>query len=209
LAEKSDKELATGLATLIRAPVSDVVARLKKVDPAAIDPDILVQGDISASAGPEAFERFAFRAKDKDEAEDLLEAEPGGSVQPVCRGDGQAQGRAQATGRCCGKALMDAASREYREILFKRWRDYRQGGLAEVSPYVRKGQAADLAAELRLATTSSQVLAKYFPQLQQGLLKYPAGLPTETEEKFRWLIRRVEDRPTLPASNPLSSRLQA
>lgn len=194
VAEQSDKELATGVATLVAAPVANVIAKLKKADVAAIDPDILAQGDIPTTAGPDAFKGFAFKAK--GEAGDFLKAEPGDRFNLSAEEIAQLKAARQKLGDVGGKALIDAASREYREILFKRWQAYRKSGLSGIAPYLRDGRAADPAAELRLATTSSRVLAKYFPQFQQGLLKSPADVPAGTEEKFRWLVRKVEDRPT-------------
>lgn len=40
------------------------------------------------------------------------------------------------------------------------------------------------------------MLARYFPEFHKAWLHYPTALPQGTEEKFRWLNRRLDDPPT-------------
>lgn len=193
IAEKSDKELAMGVATTLSAPVRTVLERLKKLDLAEVDTKILAKGDIPATAGIEAFQGFAF--KDSDEAEDFLKAGPGDRFNLSVEEIGRLKAAREKPGEPEKQNAIDQASRQYREFLLQRYKAYRGSGLAKISPYARDGGTADPSAELRLATTSNRVLARYFPEFHKAWLNYPSALPQGTEEKFRWLIRRVEDRP--------------
>ncbi|WP_446810155.1 hypothetical protein ACH50O_00725 [Methylomonas sp. 2BW1-5-20] len=49
---------------------------------------------------------------------------------------------------------------------------------------------------MRNDAVNSKAWARYFPELQQAWLNYPAALPANASEQFLWLNRRVEDRPT-------------
>lgn len=196
LDEKSDKELAMGVATIIALPVADVIARLSKLDLAAVDPDIIARGNLSPNAGPEAFKAFAFKSKDGDEAEALLEAEAGDRFNLSTQEIADLKAASAKLGDVSGKALIDAASEQYRKILFQRWQAYRKAGLSGLGTYTRTGAAADPAAELRLAATSSRVLARQSPDFHQAWLNYPAAFPAGMDETWRWVVRKVEDRPT-------------
>lgn len=46
------------------------------------------------------------------------------------------------------------------------------------------------------ATQDSKLLTRYFPELYKALLNYPSPLPAAAEEKFFWLNREVQSRPT-------------
>ena len=87
-------------------------------------------------------------------------------------------------------------TQHYREILLQRWQTYRKDGLSGIAPYARRGPEASPAKELRTATVSSNLLARYYPDLYKAWLNYPAELPSGAEEQFYWLNRKVEDRPT-------------
>lgn len=194
VAEKSDKELAMGVATTLSVPVGTVLERVKKLDLAEVDTEILAKGDIPATAGIEAFRGFAFT--DSDEAEDFLKAGPGDRFNLSAEEIAQLKAARGKPGEGGKQNAIAEASRQYRQFLFQRYKAYRGSGLSKIGQYVRDGGTADPAAELRLATTSNQVLAKYFPAFHKVWLNYPAALPQGTKETFRWLIRRVEDRPT-------------
>jgi hypothetical protein len=79
----------------------------------------------------------------------------------------------------------------------QRWRAYRKNGLKGIATYDRgDGTEANPGGELRKATLDSKVLTRYFPELYKALLNYPSRLPVGAEEKFFWLNREVQGRPT-------------
>ncbi|MGH8472532.1 MAG: hypothetical protein ACREVJ_08805 [Gammaproteobacteria bacterium] len=194
IAEKSEEELAMGVATTLSAPVGTVLEGMKKHDLAEIDTKIVAKGNIPATAGIEAFQGFAF--EDSDEAEDFLKAGPGDRFNLSVEEIGQLKAAREKPGEPGKQSAIDQASRQYREFLLQRYKAYRGSGLAKIGAYARYRGTADPSAELRLATSSNRVLAKYFPEFHKAWLNYPAALPQGTEEKFRWIIRQVEDRPT-------------
>ena len=81
--------------------------------------------------------------------------------------------------------------------LRQRWQAYRQNGLKGIATYDRgNGTEANPGGELRTATLDSKVLARYFPTLYKAWLNYPATFPAGADERFFWLNRQVESRPT-------------
>lgn len=151
LAEKSDKELAMGVATILSAPAVTVLERIKKLDLAEVATEILAKGDIPATAGIEAFQGFAF--KDSDEAEDFLKAGPGDRFNLSVEEIGRLKAAREKPGEPGMQSSIDRASRQYQEFLLQRYKAYRGSGLAKIGPYARDGGTADPSAELRLATT--------------------------------------------------------
>lgn len=190
--EKTEKEMAAGVAVYLPAPPSKLIAFVKKGDLASIDTDVVAQGMIPAGASQDAFKGFGFSAKQKKEAENFLSAEPGDEFNLST----EEINAIKALKADDAKAPSDVASQAYRNVLMQRVETYRKNGLAGIAPYSRDGEAADPAAELRNATVNSKLLASYFPELQKAWLNYPAALPSGTEEAFFGLNRKVEKRPT-------------
>jgi hypothetical protein len=196
--ESGEKELAMDVALYLPTPPAKVFDYLQHAEVEAIDSDIIAHGEIQPNAGVDAFKRFAFPARQGDEVEGLLNAEPGDRFNlSASEIDSFRQLKEKLAG-AGEKAEAEAVSQHYREILLRRWQAYRSDGLAGIAPYAHPEgiPAADPAAELRASAISDKSLARYYPGLEKAWLDYPAGLPAGVAEQFFWLNRRVEGRPT-------------
>lgn len=188
VAEGDDKELAAGVVIYLPAAPSKIIQFLNKKGMAAIDTDVIAQGAIPAQATQDAFKGFGFKAG-TDEANEFSKAVPGSQFNLSTQ-------EFQFL-RDADSAQPDAASQAYRKILFERWQSYRKNGLKGIATYDRgNGTEANPGGELRSATLDTKVLARYFPELFKAWLNYPAALPAGAEERFFWLNRKVEGRPT-------------
>lgn len=190
--EKGEKELAAAVVMYFPAAPSKIIEFVKKGDMASIDTDVVADGVIVRAAPAASLKGFGFTAKQSQEAENFLAAEAGDDfnlsteeiaiLKAINAGD--------------AKSSREAASEAYRTILLQRWEAYRKKGLQGIAVYSREGDAANPGAELRNAAQNSKVLARYFPELHEAWLNYPAALPAGAEEQFFWLNRKVEKRPT-------------
>jgi len=194
LKEKTDEELADGIAVYVSVPLPKAIAYIKKGNFAGVDSTVTATGNIPDNATADAFKGFKLSG---DEAQDLLNVEAGSKFN--FSGDEIASIANLKTSLTSAddKAVAQAVSQRYREILLQRYQAYRQQGLAGIAPYTRGSDQSDPASELRTATVQgTQVLQKYSPELYQAWLNYPQSLPDGTSEKFSWANRVVEDRPT-------------
>lgn len=186
--ENNEKELAAGVVVYLPAAPTKIIAFMKKKGLVSIDTSVTAQGIIPAQATLDAFKGFGFKAGN-EEAEDFLAATPGSQF--------NLSTEEFKTLQSTVSGLPEAASQAYRNILLLRWQAYRKGGLKGIATYDRgNGTEANPGGELRTATLDSKILARYFPELYQAWLNYPAALPAGTDEQFFWLNRQVEGRPT-------------
>jgi hypothetical protein len=196
IGEATEKELAMGLGIYLPSPPAKLVAYFKSGALASIDPDTIAQGDVQPKSDADAFKRFDFKFKQSDEAKGLLNAAPNDRFNLSADEIQSFAPLKKKLAAADNTALVAGVTQHYREILSQRWQSYRKAGLSGVAPYARRGPEASPAKELRTATVSSKLLARYYPDLYQAWLNYPAALPSGTEEQFYWLNRKVEDRPT-------------
>ena len=94
------------------------------------------------------------------------------------------------------KILRSVIEQRYREIIFERFEAYRRGGVDAIAPYARETNVnSKPSTELRQAANESIFLARFAPVLYEAWLNYPKGLPSGTDEAFRWVEKDVEGRP--------------
>lgn len=194
LKEKTDKELADGIAVYLTAPISKAIAFVKKGDFSKVDSTITAHGNIPDNATADAFKGFSLSG---DEAQALLNVEAGSKFNFSADEIASFADLKASLASADDKTIAQAVSQRYREILLQRTQAYRQNGLAGIAPYARGGDPSDPAAELRTATEQgTQALKNFLPGLYQVLLNYPQSLPDGASERFSWANRMVEDRPT-------------
>ncbi|HWO99958.1 MAG TPA: hypothetical protein VNL74_04950 [Methylococcus sp.] len=205
--EPTEKSLAAGLAMYLEAPWERVTALVEQGIMIADDPDLLAIGTIPPSADPEAFSGVVFTEEQAHEAERLLSVGPGSEFN---LSDSEIAGfrELQTTlGSGAGEALREGVAKQYRKLLRERFQAYRNAGLSGIASYAREGgQAVDVGAELRVFTQHSEELARFFPELQAALLKYPAAMPADAVSVFRWVNRKTEGRPTFTLTHRLLLR---
>jgi len=196
VSETSQKELAIGVAMILPTPLPKIIDYIKRGNLTATDSDIIASNPLANNADINSFKKFAFTDKQLDEAKAFLEAEPGDEFN-LSKSELDSLKSLQASLKDAdNKTLLKTANQKYREILLQRLQAYRKGGLSGIAAYSRDNGNADPAAELRNDAVNSKAWARYFPELQQAWLNYPAALPPNSTEQFLWLNRKVEDRPT-------------
>ncbi|MDD1622027.1 MAG: hypothetical protein LUQ11_11150 [Methylococcaceae bacterium] len=196
VSETSQKELAIGVAMILPVALPQIVDYIKSGNLNAAESDIIASGMLTDNADLNSFKKFAFTDKQIDEAKAFLEAEPGDEFN-LSKAEFDSLKTLQAGLKDADdKARLKAANQKYREMLLQRLQAYRKSGLSGIATYSRDGGTADPAAELRSDAVNSKAWARYFPELQQAWLNYPAALPANASEQFQWLNRSVEGRPT-------------
>ena len=196
--EHSERELGVGLAMFVPAPVSQLAQHLMAGQLIAQDLTISAYGLIPDGAMPEALPGVRFSGGERDEAESLLVAAPGSRFNLSAAEIEALRALRTSAGASAKTRVAELVSDEYRRLLRERWQAYRQGGLAAVAPYARSGgTVTDPAADLRLAASDADRLARDGAALREALLRYPAAQPRWAVNRFYWIKRQVQRRPML------------
>jgi len=194
--ETSQKELAVGVAMILPVALPQVADYIKHSSLGASEANILASGPLAGNADINTFGKFAFTDKQLDEAKAFLEAEPGEKFNLSKPELDSLKNLHDSLKDADDKTLLKAANQQYRKILLQRFQAYRKSGLTGIASYSRGKSTADPAAELRSDAINSKAWIRYFPELRQAWLNYPAALPANTSEQFMWANRDIENRPT-------------
>ncbi|SFE21090.1 hypothetical protein [Nitrosomonas sp. Nm166] len=194
--EATKKELAVGLSVYVAAPPEKLAAFFKQGDLATVDPDVVTYQEITQKSSSNPFKEFIFTSDQIDEARDLLSVSAGDEFNLSTEEIRSFAALKKNSTDWREADLIAAVSRHYQQILLNRLQEYRKRGLAGITPYARERKETNPAEELHIAAQNSKLLAQFSPVLQKFWLDYPAPLPPGTEERFFWLNRRVDDRPT-------------
>ena len=196
--ENSERELAVGLAMFVPAPLSQLAPLLAAGQLLAQDNTISAYGMIPDQTRPEALAGVRFSGGERDEAESLLDASPGSRFNLSAAEIEALHALRSSAGASARTAVAELVSDEYRRLLRQRWQAYQQGGLAAMAPYARNGgTVTDPAAELRRAASDADRLTRDGTELREALLRYPAAQPPRVVNRFYWIKRQVQRRPTL------------
>ena len=190
LDEGRTDELSVGVARYFPLPAALVAERLKEDNPDTMDIEVSAHGELSPAQGANQFARFHLP---KDEAQALLEVEPGDEFN-LSPPDIE---RFKSLKGVVHKGVLGEVEHRYREMLFQRFEAYRHGGADAIAAYAREDSPdSNPGLELRQASSENKLLARYLPALHQAWLDYPQGLPKGVEEKFTWISKTVENRQT-------------
>ena len=192
--EINDSEFAVGLAMFVSARVAQLAKFLAAGQLLAQDSTISELGALPDKLPPDALVGPRFTRSERDEIDGLLEAFPGTRFN-------FSTGEIETFRALRGSAHPPSADivwDAYRRMLGKRLQAYRQGGLAAMAPYARSGGAVtNPAAELRLAASDADRLARFAPGLREALLRYPLDQPAQLTHRLYWVKRRLQRRPQL------------
>ncbi len=193
LAENRDDELAAGIALYLPTPVAKVAKYLRQKNPDLLDVGVTAHGLMSVNGGANSLAAFVLP---KDEAQTLLNAEPGDEFNLSAAEIYSFKTIRKTPKRTPHKAIRDAVIQHYREILFQRFQAYRRRGTHAIAPYARdESPDSKPSLELRQAAKASVFLARYLPALYKAWLDYPKPLPKGANEDFLWVSKNVENRP--------------
>lgn len=193
VAERTDRDLAAGVALYLPVPAARVGEHLVEAELAVRDPGVNAWGRLPERASPEDLAKLRLGPA---ETEEILEARPGvvwnlsnpemeaiRALRPALAGPARS-GLAQAS-----------TSMHYRNLLLHRVQAYRAGGLGAIEPYARRGGGVtDPGAELRQAAEDARPLAAAAPGLPDTLLLYPSLQHAGRPSQIYWVERRLQGR---------------
>src|SRR5262245_24548099 len=209
--EGSDRELALGMALLVKTKAENLTDRFREAATFMNIKVITAFGKIGnigfGSIGKEGtvadFAGVTLAPNGEKEARRYLEVEPGDDLNLDAKE--MAAFRALNSASKDGGVPIQKVEALIREGLLARYQAYHTKGLAGVAPYARKSGPHLLASdELSIATKQSKLLAKYLPSVYDALVKYPATTlkqGEELEEQFLWINSEVLGRPTYALSH--------
>ncbi len=192
LKEGSSDELAVGLIWYFPVPLEKVVEKLRLQEPDILDIDVLAHGVLAEHPGQGAVKSVSLS---KEEALGLLEAEPGEEFNLSSHEFEKLKAFKHALKRTPQRAIEDAASEYFREILLQRHEAYRREGINAIAPYMRKhGAESKPSLELRQSASESDILSRLSSGLLKEWLDYPKSLPVGASEEFPLVEKNVEGR---------------
>jgi hypothetical protein len=194
--EGSDRELAMGVALLLRDTPENLATLFREAVTYKMVGSITAYGEISGKGKVGDFAGVKLEPNGEDEAKRYLEAEPGDTLNLDAKEIAAFQVLKTKDG------AQPAVEALVREKLLTRYQAYRQSGLSGIPSYERgDGETFQLGQDLLLATNQSQVLAKFCEKFYQILLQYPAVDTKPIEDWFYWVNVEVFSRPTLILSH--------
>ena len=203
VSEETDKELAVGLAVFLNAPPSKLTHFFQENDFSRVDPDVVLYHENAAEQDLTSFREFKFIPDQIEEVKHLLSVNAGHRFN---LSDNEIKGLNGLKEKVRGlpdNHVIEAVSHHYQGILFNRLTEYRKAGLKGIAPYSRKKRSAHPADELNIAATSSKLLKSFYPRLQAIWINYPYSPFSDMQERFTWINRQINDRPTAILSHRL------
>ena len=196
--EGSDRELALGMAFLVKAKPEDLfeiyreALVLKEVSVITAHGKLTGEGTMADVAGAK------LEPNGKKEANRYLNVEPGSELNLDTKEIAAFQ--ALKAGGDADAVPVEKVEVLIRQGLLARYQAYRSKGLPGIAPYERGNGKQRLAGdELLLSTKQMSGVAKHLPDFYKFLLNYPQGLAKEEaknlEENFYWLNIDVFGRP--------------
>jgi hypothetical protein len=196
--EGSDRELALGMAFLVKAKPEDLFEMyrealvLKEVSVITAHGKLTAEGTMADVAG------VKLQPNGEKEAKRYLNVEPGSELNLDTKEIAAFQ--ALKAGGDADAVPVEKVEVLIRQGLLARYQAYRSKGLSGIAPYERGNGKQRLAGdELLLSTKQMTGVAKHLPAFHKFLLNYPQGLAKEEaknlEEFFYWLNIDVFGRP--------------
>ncbi|MBI5315217.1 MAG: hypothetical protein HZB34_04535 [Nitrospirae bacterium] len=196
--EGSDRELALGMAFLVKTKPEDLAEMyrqalvLKEVSVITANGKLTAEGTMAELAG------VKLQPNGDKEAKRYLNVEPGSELNLDAKE--MAAFQALKAGGDADAVPVEKVEVLIRQGLLARYQAYRSKGLPGIAPYERgHGQQRLAGDELLLSTKELTGVAKHLPAFHKFLLNYPQGLAQDEaknlEEFFYWLNINVFGRP--------------
>ncbi|MBI5314932.1 MAG: hypothetical protein HZB34_03070 [Nitrospirae bacterium] len=207
--EGSDRELAIGMALLVKTSAENVGKLFREATVFKTESAITAYGKTGGDGEVADFTGLKLEPNGEKEARRYLEARPGNDLNLDTKEIAAFQALKSASkDRAVPIQKVEAL---IREELLARYQAYHTKGLAGIRPYARKsGQHVFPRDELSLATKQSKLLAKYLPSVSDVLLNHPTTKikdGEEFEEQFFWMNVEVFGRPTYVLSHRMHFRI--
>ena len=195
--EGSDRELAIGMALLVKSKPHKLIAMFREATAYKKVPGVTAHGRIPGDGTLADFARVKLKPNGEKEARRYLEAEPGEDLNL-----NEKEMAAFVALKSAGKnGAVPVAEVEtlIRQTLLSRYQAYRNKGLAGITPYERtQGRRLLASDELSLSLKQLKLIAKYLPSAHDTVVNYPAAKIKEgkqIEEQFHWLNIDIFGRP--------------
>jgi len=180
--ERSDKELAVGLAFRINAKPK--LLRNNFLKGISIDkPDDIISYHFINSASD--FPVLQLSAKELKELEEYLKAKPGNELN-----------LSTAEIKAFNSLEKAKIAKQLQSVLKARYQAYRQGGTAAIAPYQRNDNKQYLLGAYFNKSTQaiSPALSTLFPELYKSLKEYPKYKSSNLQERFILLKMTIQGR---------------
>jgi len=196
--EGSDRELALGMAFLVKAKPEDLAKMYREASILKMVSVITAHGRLTGEGSMADLAGVALQPNAEKEARRYLNAQPGDELNLDTKEI--AAFRALKSAGKDGAVPVKEVETLIRQGLLARYQAYHTKGLAGIAPYERGDGQRRAGDELLLSTKQLKGVAKHLPAFHNFLLNYPNGLPKEEaknlEEFFYWLNIDVFGRPT-------------
>jgi len=198
--ETSDREIATVMVLLFKAPVKKLIDAFEAGLFFRYDPQVQQSVEIRGKGALEDFKTLVIEPGGEEETQRYLEAAPGSTLNLSASEIAAFQAL-----RDSGAAGRPQVEQVLRQVLLARYQAYRLQGLAGVAPYARgENEESQPADALRRATEADRSLSKYAPSFYAVLMKYPEEHPDGLKEHFFWIRYRMDGRPNFTLRHRLA-----
>jgi hypothetical protein len=181
----NERELATGLAFLVKQTPKQLVAKLEKGLLQHVDANTLSFGEIRPGGG---LADFAGLKLAEEEIKAYQNASPGDDLN-------LSSAEIETFQSLSGKPAS-AIEAQVRQSLLARVEAYQKSGLDGIAPYARAGGERSAAADLRSASEASAGAKKVAPSFYQTLIGYPVK-PEGFRERYTWTRYQAHGEPVL------------
>jgi hypothetical protein len=177
----SERELAMGMAFLVKQPPATLIAEVRKNLVEGVDSDSTAQGTISGAGNLGDFAGVSFGADGKKHAKAFLAAKPGEDLNLSTAEIDTFEALAKKGGD------TKAVEEQLRRLLLARFQAYHGKGLDGIAAYARDdNKSTDAGGDLRSAVEAAGTLKKTAPSFYDTLLNYPKSSPAGLEQDFSW-----------------------
>ena len=192
VSSSTERELATGLAFLVKESPKELLADMHEGLLQQVDENTLAHGEIQASASLGDFDGVKLEG---GEAKAYQGAEAGGDLN-------LSSDELQAFNALEGKPAAEVEA-QVRKSLLARAQAYQKSGLDGIASYARDGGERSPAEELRSASEAAKPLKEGVPSFYQTLLGYPKK-PENFTEKYTWMRYSAHDKPVFILTHAFS-----
>jgi len=201
--ETSDREIATVMVFLLKAPVKKIIGAFEVGMFFRYDPQVQDSVEIHGNGALEDFKSLVLEPGAEKETQRYLDAAPGNTLNLS-----SSEIAAFQALRASGTAGQPQVEQAIRQMLLARYRAYRSQGLEGIAPYARgENEQTQPAEALRSATGIAKTLNKYAPSFYAVLMKYPQEQPPGLSERFFWLRYAMDGRPNFTLRHRLAMPL--
>ena len=201
--ETSDREIATVMVFLLKAPVKKVISAFEVGMFFRYDPQVQDSVEVHGNGTLEDFKSLVLAPGGDKETQRYLDAAPGDTLNLS-----SSEIAAFQALRASGTAGQPQVEQAIRQMLLARYRAYRSQGLEGIAPYARgENEQTQPAEALRSATGIAKTLNKYAPSFYAVLMKYPQEQPPGLSERFFWLRYAMDGRPNFTLRHRLAMPL--